>query len=100
MKITSKGHDPDLGKKFESESDGLVIGRARSSPQSSSEEESKYLDAQTQHDEAMLEAGNKLPAAPLRIQFQTQMEYDEALAGWRSRVGRIRGLKVGKKTGA
>lgn len=100
MKITSKGHDPDLGKKFESESEGLVIGRARSLPQSSGAETSKYLDAQEQHDQAMLEADSKLPEVPRRSQFQTQMEYDEALAGWRSRAGRIRGLRVGKKTGA
>jgi len=35
---------------------------------------------------------SKLPAAPTQDQFSTQDEFDEALGGWQSRVGRIRGL--------
>ena len=34
----------------------------------------------------------KLPAAPTRDQFATQEEFDEALGGWQSRVGRVKGL--------
>ena len=34
----------------------------------------------------------KLPAAPTREQFSTQEAFDEALGGWQSRVGRIKGL--------
>lgn len=41
--------------------------------------------------------GQRLPEAPTRDQFNTQEEFEEALGGWRSRVGRIRGLKVGKR---
>lgn len=40
----------------------------------------------------------KLPDAPTRGQFSTQDEYEEALGGWTSRVGRIKGaqgLKIG-----
>ena len=40
------------------------------------------------------------PEAPTRDQFKTQSEFEEALGGWRSRVGRIRGLKAEKKTEA
>jgi hypothetical protein len=36
---------------------------------------------------------SKLPAVPTQNQFSTQDEFDEALGGWQSRVGRIRGLQ-------
>jgi hypothetical protein len=42
----------------------------------------------------------KLPAAPTREQFSTQDEFDEALGGWQSRVGRIRGLTGTKRSSA
>lgn len=42
----------------------------------------------------------KLPAAPTRDQFSTQDEFDEALSGWQSRVGKIKGLAGVKKTEA
>ena len=98
MKVTSKGHDPNLGKEFEQQSSGLVIGRARSSRQSSGAEPSKYQDLQQQFNEQ--ELAPKLPPRPMESQFATKEEYEEALAGWTSRVGRILGLKVGKKTEA
>lgn len=34
----------------------------------------------------------KVPEPPMREQFLTQEEFDEALGGWQSRVGRIKGL--------
>lgn len=42
----------------------------------------------------------KLPNPPKREDFPTQSEYEEALSGWTSRVGRIKGLAGVKKTGA
>ena len=40
----------------------------------------------------------RLPDAPKRAAFPTQDEYEEALGGWQSRVGRIKGLvKLGVK---
>lgn len=39
----------------------------------------------------------KLPTGPTRDQFSTQEEFDEALGGWQSRVGRIKGLAGVKK---
>jgi len=48
----------------------------------------------------MTQDGQALPEAPTRDQFKTQAEFEEALGGWRSRAGRIKGLKVGKKTEA
>lgn len=41
----------------------------------------------------------KLPDAPKREQFRTQEEYEEALGGYRWRVGRLKALG-GKKTEA
>lgn len=40
----------------------------------------------------------KLPDAPKRDQFPTQEEFEEALGGWQSRVGRIKGLAGVKKS--
>ncbi len=34
----------------------------------------------------------KLPPPPAFSRFKNQIEYDEALGFWRSRVGRIRGM--------
>ena len=61
MKTTSLGYDPDLGRKFARESNGLVIGRAKSSPRKSEaqvrqdwiEEYGREPDAQQLYD-AML----------------------------------------------
>ena len=39
----------------------------------------------------------KLPAVPTREQFSTQDEFNEALGGWQSRVGRNKGLAGVKK---
>lgn len=58
MASTFKGYDPKLGRKFAEESNGLVIGRARSSPQKSeaqasedySREHGRAPDAQQLHD--------------------------------------------------
>ena len=58
MKVTFKGYDPELGKKFAQDSSGLVIGRARSSPPKSeaqsieefSEEHGYAPDEQQLHD--------------------------------------------------
>lgn len=34
-----------------------------------------------------------LPAAPLRADFETQEQLEEATGGWQGRVGRLRGMK-------
>lgn len=41
---------------------------------------------------------SKLPAPPIREKFLTQEEFDEAIGGWQSRVGRIKGLVAVKKS--
>lgn len=41
-----------------------------------------------------------LPDAPMRADFPTEEEFEEARGGWLSRVGRIKGLAGAKKTGA
>lgn len=55
--------------------------------------------AQEMQDEAISNRGKpgkpperKLPNPPKRDDFQTQVEYEEALGGWQSRVGRIKGI--------
>lgn len=73
MKGKSLGYDPTLGAKFAAESNGLVIGRARSSPKKSEaqvrqdwiEEHGQAPDAQQLHD-AMLSAPtpSSPPSAP------------------------------------
>jgi hypothetical protein len=45
-------------------------------------------------------AKDPLPSAPVREEFATQEEFDEARGGWQSRVGRIKGLAGVKKTAA
>lgn len=41
----------------------------------------------------------KLPDAPVRESFPDQEQFEEALAGWQSRVGRIQGLaQVARQT--
>ena len=41
----------------------------------------------------------KLPDAPLRDNFPDEDQFEEALAGWQTRVGRIKGLtQTAKKT--
>lgn len=50
MKGTFKGYDPELGKKFMEESNGLVIGRARSSPKKS---EAEVIEAEAIEVEAI-----------------------------------------------
>lgn len=42
----------------------------------------------------------ELPAPPKREDFPNQAEYEEAQGGWRSRVGRIHGMKGVKPTEA
>ena len=61
MKGKSLGYDPKLGAKFAAESNGLVIGRARSLPRKSEaqatqeyvEEHGRAPDAQQLHDAMM-----------------------------------------------
>lgn len=56
MKVKSLGHDPNLGQKFSSEQDGLVIGLGKSSKQSSLQDSlAQFQDAQETHDEQMPE---------------------------------------------
>ena len=73
MKGKSLGYDPELGKKFSEESSGLVIGRARSSPQKSeaqaiedySREHGRAPDAQQLHD--WVRSGSARPATKASI---------------------------------
>ena len=105
MKNKFRGYDPTLGEKFFQDSSGLVIGRAASSPKKSEPDNplAKYQDPQEAHDEAMPNPPappQRLPDVPKRSDFPSQEEYEEALGGWRSRVGKIKALAGGKKTGA
>jgi len=62
---------------------------------------SEATSGKTAQDVFRMQAVNfspKLPEAPTWDQFSTQEELDEALAGWRSRVGRIKGLAGVKKS--
>ena len=95
MKVKFAGRDPELGKTFLSEHGPLAIVRGNSSPKDSAEAPPKYQDAQEAHDEQM-PGLKRLPDGPTRKQFKTQAEYEEALAGWRSRVGRIKALAARK----
>lgn len=68
---------------------------------------SQPTSAQEMQDEAIANRSKpgklperKLPAAPKREDFPSQSEFEEALSGWQSRVGRIKGLNVGKPTEA
>lgn len=65
MKITSKGYDPDLNRKFFEDSKGFVIGRGKSSQQSSEDDDplAKFQDPQEAHDEQMakLTSGSPQP---------------------------------------
>lgn len=99
MAAKSGGFDPNLGKTFLREHGPLAIVRASSSRPSSSEEPSKYQDAQRSHDEQMPDVPPRLPDAPKREQFPTQDEFDEARAGWMHRVGKIKAMGA-KKAGA
>ena len=105
MKVTFKGYDPELGRKFAAESNGLVIGRAKSSPQKSkaqsiedySREHGHAPDAQQLHDwmtsgSAPSVTPSKLPDAPMRSQFKSQDEFEEAMGYWQGHVGRIKGM--------
>ena len=70
MKITSKGYDPELGKKFSEESGSFVIGRGPSSRTKSEAqvkadwiaEHGRQPDAQQLHD-AQQASANPRPAA-------------------------------------
>lgn len=77
MKITSKGYDPHLGKTFLKESKAVVIGRGKSSQQSSEGDDplAKFQDPQEAHDEQMAK----------RTSGYTQPETEEE------------GLELGKK---
>ena len=104
MKVTSTGYDPELGRKFAAESNGLVIGRAKSSPQKSeaqsiedySREHGRAPDAQQLHDWMTSSAAQPekkgLPDAPMRSKFHSQEEFEEAMGYWQGHVGRIRGM--------
>ena len=104
MKVTFKGYDPELGRKFAAESNGLVIGRAKSPPQKSesqasedySREHRRAPDAQQLHDWMTSSAAQPetkgLPDAPLRSQFKSQEEFEEATGYWQGHVGRIKGM--------
>ena len=105
MANTFKGYDPELGQKFAAESNGLVIGRAKSSPQKSeaqsiedySREHGHAPDAQQLHDwmtsgSAPSVTPSKLPDAPMRSQFKSQDEFEEAMGYWQGHVGRIKGM--------
>lgn len=62
---------------------------------------SEATSGMTTHEVFQMQAvdfSRKLPAAPTRDQFSTQDEFDEALGGWQSRVGRIRGLAGTKRS--
>lgn len=98
MKGISKGYDPELGKKFSAESNGLVIGRARSSPRKSEEqarleyiaEHGRAPDAQQLHD-AML----PMPGAPPRGTRESPGHHGEDDAATAS--GSVRRPDVAKK---
>jgi len=54
-------------------------------------------DAQEMHDESLLEqlasrVSKKLPDAPQRGDYGSAEEFEEAMSGWRSNVGRIKGM--------
>lgn len=91
MASTFKGYDPELGRKFSEESNGLVIGRPRSSARKSEEqviqeyvdEHGRAPDAQQLHD-AMLASS---PA-----QGATPEELEEMASRKRWTVGRNQGL--------
>ncbi|MEO7127562.1 MAG: hypothetical protein ABI040_01635 [Rhodoferax sp.] len=100
MKVTFKGYDPDLGRKFMQDYGGLVIGRAKSAPSKSEEqvrqewieEHGREPDAQQLHDAMLAESWpqiTKLADAPTRDQFATQEQCEQALGAWQSRTGRI-----------
>lgn len=64
MKVTSLGYDPDLGRKFAQESNGLVIGRGKSSPTVSDEElEDQEMAFQTQVEQDWIEEHGRAPDA-------------------------------------
>lgn len=99
MKVKFVGLDPKLGETFLSEHGPLAVLHKGSSSQSSSEQPSKYQDAQRSRDEAMPDLTPRLPEEPKREQFPTQDEFDEARAGWMHRVGKIKAMGA-KKAGA
>ena len=80
MTITSKGYDPELGKKFLEDSKGYVIGRAPSSPQRSDEQiKSDWLrehgttpDAQQLHD-AQLSPTSSAPQTAAKESLASRM---------------------------
>jgi hypothetical protein len=64
MKVTSMGYDPDLGRKFSEESNGLVIGRRKSSPTVSDEElEDQEMAFQAQVEQDWIEEHGRAPDA-------------------------------------
>jgi hypothetical protein len=79
------GYDPKLGEKFFKESKGSVIGRARSSPSNSEEDDplAKYQDPQEAHDEAMQSR------TPPSSDPQAETEGDEKRA-WALRLARMK----------
>lgn len=81
MKGTFKGYDPELGKKFSTESHGLVIGRATSSPRKSEAqlrldwiaEHGREPDAQQLHDAQMAQREPTTSSRPGHVKSEKEI---------------------------
>ena len=93
MKVTSKGYDPDLGAKFASESNGLVIARKKSLPEKS-DEPSRFQDPQEQHDEMLPDLRSR------QAEIETEKDGIKAEALRRLKVRQLSKAQPGRTRGS
>jgi hypothetical protein len=62
LKVTFKGYDPDLGRRFAEENGSFILARGRAPRQAQEEKMPPGLDAQQQHDWLMSHPAAKDPS--------------------------------------